>query len=44
MLIVMTFNVYLFLAIIFGIGTGHFLYTWSFIRPSTANTKENIDS
>ncbi|CAF1401987.1 unnamed protein product [Rotaria magnacalcarata] len=28
MLIAMTFNVYLFFAIIFGIGTGHFLYAW----------------
>ncbi|CAF2928165.1 unnamed protein product [Rotaria sp. Silwood2] len=34
MLIAMTFNVYLFLAIIFGIGTGHLLYTCNCIIPS----------
>ncbi len=35
MLIAMTFNVYLFLAIIFGVGTGHLIYTWIRIIPST---------
>jgi copper transporter 1 len=39
MLIAMTFNVYLFLAIIFGIGTGHLLYTWSRIAPSTSKNQ-----
>ncbi|CAF1401288.1 unnamed protein product [Rotaria sordida] len=34
MLIAMTFNIYLFLAIIFGIGTGHLLYKWNCIIPS----------
>jgi hypothetical protein len=42
MLIAMTFNIYLFLAIIFGIGTGHLLYTWSRLIPSTRTWEKNV--
>ena len=31
MLVAMTFNVYLFLAIVLGVGFGHFVYAWT--RP-----------
>jgi hypothetical protein len=44
MLIAMTFNVYLFLAIISGMGAGHFLFTLSCIRPSATDTEESLDS
>ncbi|CAF0755158.1 unnamed protein product [Rotaria sp. Silwood1] len=42
MLIVMTFNVYLFLAIIFGIGTGHLLYTCNRIIPPKPKNQRRI--
>ncbi len=39
MLIAMTFNVYLFLAIIFGISTGYVLFIWNRIIPSTSKNQ-----
>ncbi|UJR35788.1 hypothetical protein I4U23_028536 [Adineta vaga] len=41
MLIAMTFNVYLFFAIIFGTGVGHLLFTWSRVNPPTQRNRRS---